>query len=148
LFNVESSAELETISRVAGEMGCKAPISIRVNPDVDAETHPYISTGLKKNKFGVPFSQARELYRTARTLPNLAIRGIDCHIGSQLTKVSPFQDAIARVAELAKDLISDGAELRYLDVGGGLGIPYKEEEPPPPPAEYAMAILGALTPFE
>ncbi|HJZ86728.1 MAG TPA: diaminopimelate decarboxylase [Polyangia bacterium] len=148
LFNVESHDELGAIDRLAGRLGVKAPISLRVNPDVDAETHPYISTGLKKNKFGIPFARAREEYRFARGLPNLVIRGIDCHIGSQLTKVAPFRDAVARVAQLAQELTADGAQLAYLDVGGGLGIPYKEDEPPPPPAEYARAVLDAVTPFE
>jgi diaminopimelate decarboxylase len=148
LFNVESHDELEAIDHVASGMGKQAPISLRVNPDVDAETHPYISTGLKKNKFGIPFARASEEYRFARGLRNVAIKGIDCHIGSQLTKVSPFRDAIARVAALAKQLAAEGAPLEYLDVGGGLGIPYKEDEPPPPPADYARAIVEALAPFE
>jgi diaminopimelate decarboxylase len=148
LFNVESHDELEAIDRVAGRLGRRAPISLRVNPDVDAETHPYISTGLKKNKFGIPFSRAREEYAFARSLRNLVIRGIDCHIGSQLTKVAPFRDAISRVAQLARELNQDGAQLSYLDVGGGLGIPYKEDEPPPPPSEYARAIADAVAPFE
>ena len=148
LFNVESHDELVAIERVAGRVGKKAPISLRVNPDVDAETHPYISTGLKKNKFGIPFSRAREEYRFARGLSNVVIRGIDCHIGSQLTKVSPFRDAINRVAQLARDLVADGVQLEYLDVGGGLGIPYKEDEPPPPPSEYARAIGEGVAAFE
>jgi diaminopimelate decarboxylase len=146
LFNVESHEELAAIDRVARKLGKKAPISLRVNPDVDAQTHPYISTGLKKNKFGVPFSNARDDYRHARRLTGLTVRGIDCHIGSQLTKVEPFRDAIDRIARLARELTDDGCELRYLDVGGGLGIPYNDEEPPPPD-EYAKAILTALAPF-
>jgi diaminopimelate decarboxylase len=148
LFNVESHDELVAIDRVAGRVSKKAPISLRVNPDVDAETHPYISTGLKKNKFGIAFSRAREEYRFARGLANIVIRGIDCHIGSQLTKVSPFRDAINRVAQLARDLVADGVQLEYLDVGGGLGIPYKEDEPPPPPSEYARAIGEGVAAFE
>src|SRR5262245_23470714 len=148
LFNVESHDELVAIDRVAGRVGKQAPISLRVNPDVDAETHPYISTGLKKNKFGIPFSRAREEYRFARGLDHVVIRGIDCHIGSQLTKVSPFRDAIGRVAQLARDLVADGVQLEYLDVGGGLGIPYKEDEPPPPPSEYARAIGDGVAAFE
>ena len=130
LFNVESHDELVAIDRVAGRAGKKAPISLRVNPDVDAETHPYISTGLKKNKFGIPFSRAREEYRFARGLANVVIRGIDCHIGSQLTKVSPFRDAIGRVAQLARDLVADGVQLEYLDVGAAWASPTKRTSRP------------------
>lgn len=147
-FNVESHDELLAIDRVAGRLGVKAPVSLRVNPDVDAETHPYISTGLKKNKFGISVDIAREEYRIARALPNVKVVGIDCHIGSQLTKTSPFRDAIARVAKLARDLAEDGVPLGLLDVGGGLGIPYQEDgEEPPPPSEYGQAILSAIEPF-
>src|SRR5262249_3985813 len=147
-FNVESEAELHAIDRVAGRLGAKAPVALRVNPDVDAETHPYISTGLKKNKFGISVDAARAAYRVARGLPNIAVRGIDCHIGSQLTKTAPFRDAIARVAALARELVDDGVKLELLDVGGGLGIPYQEEgEEPPSPADYAGAIADAVAPF-
>jgi diaminopimelate decarboxylase len=147
-FNVESVAELRAIDRVAGRLGKRAPIALRVNPDVDAETHPYISTGLKKNKFGISVDAAREAYRLARSLPNLWVRGIDCHIGSQLTKTAPFRDAIGRVAVLAREIVADGAKLELLDVGGGLGIPYQEEgEEPPSPSDYAAAITEAVAPF-
>jgi diaminopimelate decarboxylase len=145
-FNVESHMELEAIERVAAGLGKRAPVSLRVNPDVDAETHPYISTGLKKNKFGIPVAAARAEYEFAASLPHVEVVGIDCHIGSQLTKVAPFRDAIARVAELCREITSDGVKLRYLDIGGGLGIPYNAEEPPSP-AEYAAAIQEALTAF-
>jgi diaminopimelate decarboxylase len=120
---------------------------LRVNPDVDAETHPYISTGLKKNKFGIPVAWAREEFRAAAQMPHLEVVGLDCHIGSQLTKTAPFQDAIARLGELARALIQDGHRLRYLDIGGGLGIPYNQEDPPSP-AEYGQAIRAALTAFD
>jgi diaminopimelate decarboxylase len=147
-FNVESEAELEVLNRVAGRTGHKAPVSLRVNPDVDAETHPYISTGLKKNKFGISMSQARAAYQLARRLPNLEVKGVDCHIGSQLTKTSPFRDAIARVAKLAKDLVDDGVKLELLDVGGGLGIPYQEDgAEPPSPADYGATIAEAVELF-
>ncbi len=145
-FNVESHMELVAIERVAARIGQRAPISLRVNPDVDAETHPYISTGLKKNKFGIPVPEARQEYGFAKSQPHLEVVGIDCHIGSQLTKVAPFRDAIGRVAALCRDLQSDGIALRYLDIGGGLGIPYDQEEPPAP-AEYARAIQEALDAF-
>lgn len=149
-FNVESREELLALNEVAGEAGARAPVSLRVNPNVDAETHPYISTGLKKNKFGVPSAEALDVYREAAALDGVEIVGIDCHIGSQLTKTEPFTDAIARIAELAHRLASEaGIEFRYLDIGGGLGIPYGEEEEPEPPtpAEYGDAIRKALAPF-
>ncbi|MCC6993775.1 MAG: diaminopimelate decarboxylase [Deltaproteobacteria bacterium] len=145
-FNVESPGEIELIEKVAARMNTRAAISIRVNPDVDAETHPYISTGLKKNKFGLPMDAARAEYRKAMGMPHIVIRGIDCHIGSQLTKTMPFHDAIARVAGLARELKEEGVPLTHLDIGGGLGIPYKEEEPPSP-AEYGRAVIEALAPF-
>ena len=145
-FNVESPGEIELIEKVAARMNTRAAISIRVNPDVDAETHPYISTGLKKNKFGLPMEAARAEYRKAMKMPHIVIRGIDCHIGSQLTKTMPFHDAIARVAGLARELKEEGVPLTHLDIGGGLGIPYKEEEPPSP-AEYGRAVIEALAPF-
>jgi len=145
-FNVESVGELHAINRVAGKMGKKAPISLRVNPDVDAQTHPYISTGLKKNKFGIAVSQARQTFAEAHAMANLEVVGIDCHIGSQLTKTSPFKDAIARLAELTRSLVKDGIAIRYVDIGGGLGIPYNQEDPPTP-AEYGRAIQEAMAGF-
>lgn len=148
-FNVESLEELEALATIAASMDRRAPVSIRVNPDVDAETHPYISTGLNKNKFGIPASQALEVYRRAASLPSLEVIGIDCHIGSQLTKTSPFSDAVARVADLAHRLLAEGIQLRYVDIGGGLGIPYGQEEEvdPPSPAEYGAAVKQALAPL-
>lgn len=142
-FNVESLSELKRINHVAREMGKVAPISLRVNPDVDAHTHPYISTGLKENKFGVSVSQAREVYRFARTLPNVKIVGMDCHIGSQLTELQPFLDATDRLIVLMEQLKQDGIELHHLDLGGGLGVPYTSETPPHP-TEYTAALLAKL----
>lgn len=142
-FNVESIPELHRINEVAGEMGKVAPISLRVNPDVDAKTHPYISTGLKENKFGVSVQQAREVYRLAKSLPNVKITGMDCHIGSQLTELQPFLDATDRLIVLMEQLKEDGIELHHLDLGGGLGVPYHGEQPPHP-AEYAKALLEKL----
>jgi len=145
-FNVESHAELQAIERVAGKLGKRAPISLRVNPDVDAQTHPYISTGLKKNKFGIPVTQARAEYAAAMKMKHLEVVGLDCHIGSQLTKTGPFKDAIARLGELTRALKQDGVTIRYLDIGGGLGIPYNQEDPPSH-AEYGQAIREALSAF-
>lgn len=142
-FNVESLSELKRINHVAGEMGKVAPISLRVNPDVDAHTHPYISTGLKENKFGVSVSQACEVYRFAKTLPNVKIVGMDCHIGSQLTELQPFLDATDRLIVLMEQLKQDGIELHHLDLGGGLGVPYTSETPPHP-TEYTAALLAKL----
>ncbi|WP_018652426.1 diaminopimelate decarboxylase [Actinobacillus capsulatus] len=142
-FNIESIAELHRINEVAGQLGKIAPISLRVNPDVDAHTHPYISTGLKENKFGVSVTQAREVYRLAKTLPNVKITGMDCHIGSQLTELQPFLDATDRLIVLMEQLKEDGIELHHLDLGGGLGVPYNSEEPPHP-TEYAKALLEKL----
>ncbi len=142
-FNVESEAELERLSAVAIEMGKQAPVSLRVNPNVDAKTHPYISTGLKNNKFGVAYEQAVALYRRAADLPNLKVHGIDCHIGSQLTELSPFLDALDRVLVLVDQLEADGIHMRHLDIGGGIGIRYTDETPPDF-AEYARAILQKL----
>ena len=135
--------ELHRINEVAGKMGKIAPISLRVNPDVDAKTHPYISTGLKENKFGVSVQQAREVYRLAKTLPNVKITGMDCHIGSQLTELQPFLDATDRLIVLMEQLKEDGIELHHLDLGGGLGVPYNGEEPPHP-TEYTEALLVKL----
>ncbi len=142
-FNVESIPELHRINEVAGKMDKIAPISLRVNPDVDAKTHPYISTGLKENKFGVSVQQAREVYRLAKTLPNVKITGMDCHIGSQLTELQPFLDAADRLIVLMEQLKEDGIELHHLDLGGGLGVPYNGEEPPHP-TEYTEALLAKL----
>lgn len=142
-FNIESIAELHRINEVAGQLGKIAPISLRVNPDVDAHTHPYISTGLKENKFGVSVTQAREVYRLAKSLPNVKITGMDCHIGSQLTELQPFLDATDRLIVLMEQLKEDGIELHHLDLGGGLGVPYNGEEPPHP-TEYAKALLEKL----
>ena len=162
-FNVESVAELDTINRVAAQVGRRAPVSLRINPDVDAQTHPYISTGLKNNKFGIAVTEARAAFGKARALPHLEVVGLDCHIGSQLTKTSPFADAIRRLAALTRQLRQDGVQLRYLDIGGGLGIRYHEDatpgdaskddghhgsDVPPSPAEYGLAIKEALVEFE
>jgi len=146
-FNIESIAELHRINEVAGQLGKIAPISLRVNPDVDAHTHPYISTGLKENKFGVSVTQAREVYRLAKTLPNVKITGMDCHIGSQLTELQPFLDATDRLIVLMEQLKEDGIELHHLDLGGGLGVPYNGEEPPHP-TEYAKALLEKLKEYQ
>jgi diaminopimelate decarboxylase len=139
MFNVESPAELEALAAVAARLGARAPIAIRVNPDVDPKTHPYISTGMKKSKFGVAIDTALELYAKAATLPALEIVGVDCHIGSQLTSLSPFVDAWARVRKLVADLRARGHRIRYVDLGGGLGITYGDEQPPTH-AEYGKAI--------
>jgi diaminopimelate decarboxylase len=129
-FNVESVSELHRLNRVAGELGKVAPVSFRVNPDVDPRTHPYISTGLKENKFGVPIADAAALYRLAASLPNLRITGIDCHIGSQLTELSPLADAADRVLALVDSLAAEGIVLHHIDLGGGIGIRYRDETPP------------------
>ena len=145
-FNVESEAELLRINQIAGEMSKIAPISLRVNPDVDAHTHPYISTGLKENKFGVSVEQAREVYKLAATLPNIKIVGMDCHIGSQLTELQPFLDAVDRLIVLMEQLKQDGIHLKHLDLGGGLGVTYTDETPPHP-TEYAKALWEKLSAF-
>lgn len=142
-FNVESEAELDRINKVAAQIDKKAPISIRVNPDVDAKTHPYISTGLKANKFGIERERAIEVYKFASSLSHLEIKGIDCHIGSQLTEVQPFIDALDKVLALIDELAANGIELSHLDVGGGLGVTYQDETPPEP-AEYVSALLDKL----
>ena len=146
-FNVESIAELHHINQIAGEMGKVAPISLRVNPDVDAHTHPYISTGLKENKFGVSVDEAREVYKLAATLPHVKITGIDCHIGSQLTELQPFLDATDRLIRLMEQLKEDGITLKHLDLGGGLGVTYTDETPPHP-SDYATALLNKLKDYE
>lgn len=147
-FNVESAEELAVLERVARAAGTRARIALRVNPDVDPETHPYISTGLKQNKFGVPMAEARSLLGIASKLPGVEVVGVDCHIGSQLTKTSPFTDAIARLASLIHVLAGDGIKLEHINVGGGLGIDYgKGDVTPPSPAEYGLAVRGALAPL-
>ena len=138
-FNVESIDELERLQQVAAERGVKAPISLRVNPDVDAGTHPYISTGLKENKFGIDIQKAEDVYLRAAQLPNLEIRGVDCHIGSQLTTLSPFLDAFDRLMVLVDRLAEQGIQLHHVDLGGGLGVQYRDEQPPHP-SEYIKAI--------
>ncbi|MDR5786284.1 MULTISPECIES: diaminopimelate decarboxylase [unclassified Caballeronia] len=129
-FNVESIPELHALNEVAKSLGKKAPVSLRVNPDVDAKTHPYISTGLKSNKFGVAFSDARATYAQAHAMPNLDVVGIDCHIGSQITEISPYLDALDKLLELVEQIEADGMSIRHVDVGGGLGITYDDETPP------------------
>ncbi len=142
-FNVESEAELALLDRVAAERGRRAPVSLRINPDVDADTHPYISTGLKQNKFGIEVERALAVYAQAAVSPHLEVVGLDCHIGSQLTRVAPFVDALERVLALVARLEERGIALRHLDLGGGLGIRYRDEEPPLP-AEHAAALLERL----
>jgi diaminopimelate decarboxylase len=148
MFNVESEDELVALNDIARDLGKKAPISLRINPDVDPQTHPYISTGMKKAKFGVEIKKSVETYKKAASLPHVDVVGVDCHIGSQLTSLSPFVDALARVREyldrvLVGSLQKEGAQLRYLDLGGGLGISYNDETPPHP-EEYARAIIDGL----
>ncbi|MDO6443526.1 diaminopimelate decarboxylase [Marinobacter sp. 2_MG-2023] len=138
-FNVESDTELDRLDAVAAELGVKAPVSLRVNPDVDAGTHPYISTGLKENKFGIDITEAPAVYARAATLSNLDIKGVDCHIGSQLTSSSPFLDALDRVLDLVDSLAESGIHIRHLDMGGGLGVTYNDEQPPQP-SEYVRAL--------
>ena len=140
-FNVESEPEMAVLNRVAGEMGVIAPITVRVNPDVDAKTHAKIATGMSGNKFGIPISRARKVYETAGAMPHLDVIGIDVHIGSQLTDLAPFELAYQKVAELAEQLRFDGHDIRRLDLGGGLGIPYvQSNEAPPLPADYGKLI--------
>jgi len=142
-FNVESLPELERLDEVAGECGAVAPVSLRVNPDVDARTHPYISTGLKANKFGIPVDDAPAVYARAAELPNLRVVGLDCHIGSQLTELAPFLDALDRLLVLLERLEAQGITIEHLDLGGGLGVPYQGEQPPAP-FDYARALLERL----
>jgi diaminopimelate decarboxylase len=148
-FNVESEAELLRLNQLAGECGVIAPVALRVNPDVDAKTHPYIATGLKDNKFGIDITRAAAVYQQAAALPHLRITGIDCHIGSQLTDLAPFIDALKRVLALADRLAAAGIAIEHLDLGGGLGIRYRDELPPEP-AAYAAALSYLLgeRPFE
>jgi len=142
-FNVESAGELERIAAIARMHGVAAPVALRVNPDVDPRTHPYIATGLRESKFGVDIAEAPALYRRAADSEHLRVTGVDCHIGSQLTSVQPFVDAAERVLRLCETLQADGIEIEHLDLGGGLGIPYRDEQPPAP-AEWAAAIDTAL----
>ena len=143
MFNVESEQEMEALNEVAGGMGVVAPVSFRINPDVDPRTHPYISTGMKKSKFGIAIDPAAEAYRRAISLPHLEVVGVDCHIGSQLTSTAPFADAAGRVRAFVELLRGEGADIRYVDLGGGLGIRYDDEEPPDP-GDYAEALTEGL----
>jgi diaminopimelate decarboxylase len=142
-FNVESSVELERLQKVAAELGVKAPVSLRVNPDVDAGTHPYISTGLKENKFGIDIEQAEAVYARAAELPNLEVIGVDCHIGSQLTTLEPFLDALDRLLLLVDKLAARGITIKHLDLGGGLGVQYRDEQPPLA-GDYIAAVRKRL----
>ena len=142
-FNVESSVELERLQKVAAELGVKAPVSLRVNPDVDAGTHPYISTGLKENKFGIDIEQAEAVYARAAELPNLEVIGVDCHIGSQLTTLEPFLDALDRLLLLVDKLAERGITIKHLDLGGGLGVQYRDEQPPLA-GDYITAVRKRL----
>ncbi len=145
-FNVESEAELEQLDQLARAMGKRAPVSLRVNPDVDAQTHPYISTGLKENKFGIDIAAAEHVYQHAAAMDGIEVIGVDCHIGSQLTQLSPFTEALQRLLALIERLAEQGIAIRHIDLGGGLGIPYRDEQPPDP-AQYSAALnahLGAL----
>lgn len=147
-FNVESEPELEALSEVSVSIGREAPVSIRVNPDVDAGTHAKIATGKSENKFGVPITRAREVYAHAGRLPGLRVCGVDTHIGSQITDLAPFQDAARRLAGLARDLIADGHRLHHIDFGGGLGIPYRDDnEPPPDPTAFAEVLRPHFQPL-
>ena len=143
MFNVESRPELRRIDARAGELGLRAPVAFRVNPDVDPKTHPYIATGLNTSKFGIPIEEATLAYAEAKALPNLCVVGVDCHIGSQITQVRPFADALARIRALVQELRAAGHAIELLDVGGGLGVTYTEETPPTP-EEYAAAVLHAV----
>jgi diaminopimelate decarboxylase len=143
IFNVESSAELQLLNRVAGELGIKARVALRVNPDVDPLTHPYISTGLKKNKFGIGISRAIEEYQAAAELENIQVLGVHKHIGSQITEVGPFVDSLEKVVELIKQLRTMGLDIRYLNLGGGLGITYNDETPPSP-SQFAQALIPLI----
>jgi diaminopimelate decarboxylase len=144
MFNVESPQEMSRIDEIAGGMGTRAPVAIRVNPDIDPKTHPYISTGLRENKFGIDFNRSMEEYIFAKGLPNIEIIGVDCHIGSQLIEIQPFVEALRRLKELVNTLKQRGIGIQYLDLGGGLGITYKDEVPPHP-TEYAEAIVEEVS---
>ncbi len=142
-FNVESPAELERLNQVAGECGKTARISVRVNPDVDAKTHPYISTGLRENKFGIEMEAALKVYRRAAGLPHIEVVGVDCHIGSQLTEIAPFVEALQRLLALIDKLAVVGIDIRHIDLGGGLGVRYRDETPPPV-ADYIAAVRAEI----
>lgn len=142
-FNVECAEELDLLDAAAGSLGVQAPVSLRVNPDVDAGTHPYIATGLRRSKFGIPIDEAPALYARAARLPHLAVRGVDCHIGSQLTSLAPLCDAVRRLLVLVDQLAGAGIAIQHLDVGGGLGVRYHDERPPQP-AAYAQALRDLL----
>jgi diaminopimelate decarboxylase len=148
-FNVESAEELEVLDGVARAHGVRAPVALRVNPDVDPQTHPYISTGLKQNKFGIAAADARDVFHRAADMPGIDVRGIDCHIGSQLTRTTPFADAIARLCELVLGLAAGGLHLSLIDIGGGLGIDYGKagDAPPPSHGEYGETVQRALAPL-
>jgi diaminopimelate decarboxylase len=143
MFNIESSQELGEISRLAGRLRTRARIALRINPDIDPQTHPYISTGLKKNKFGIDIEQALRDYRRARELPHIEVVGVACHIGSQITELGPFLEAVQRLKELIQKLAAEGIRIRYLDLGGGLGITY-DQETPPHPKDYGAALVKEL----
>ena len=143
-FNVESADELDRLDRIARDVGVRAPVSLRVNPDVDAGTHPYIATGLKQNKFGIAYTEARALYARAAECRNIAIEGIDCHIGSQLTDIAPMAEAFGKIAQLVEQLEQDGIELRHVDLGGGIGIRYQSETPLAL-GDYAAAVKQAFS---
>jgi diaminopimelate decarboxylase len=144
MFNIESSQELGEISRLAGELKTTAPVALRINPDIDPQTHPYISTGLKKNKFGINLDRALLDYERARQLPNVEVVGVACHIGSQITELSPFLEAVQRLRELVEELARRGIRIRFLDLGGGLGITY-DQETPPHPRDYGQALIKELS---
>ncbi len=146
-FNIEVTGELDRINFLAGQLGVVAPVSFRVNPDVDAKTHPYISTGLKENKFGIDINDALTEYRRAKSMANIDVVGVDCHIGSQLTETRPFLDALDKLLLLVATLKSEGIELRHLDLGGGLGICYQNEQPPAP-ADYIQQVLAKLAGYD
>jgi diaminopimelate decarboxylase len=143
MFNIESSQELGEISRLAGRLKVKAPVALRINPDIDAQTHPYISTGLKKNKFGINLDRALLDYERAQQLPHVEVVGVACHIGSQITELSPFLEAVQRLRVLVEELTRRGIKIRYLDLGGGLGITY-DQETPPHPRDYGQALIKEL----
>ncbi len=143
-FNVESESELDRLNQVAGELGQVAPVSLRINPDVDVKTHPYISTGRKENKFGIAFERSREVYNYANSLTSLKVQGVDCHIGSQLTELAPFIESMDRLLMLIDQLGQDGIEITHLDVGGGLGVTYYNDRPPQP-SDYVKSLLERLS---
>ena len=144
LLNVESIPELELTDEIAGRLKKKAPIALRINPDIDSNTHPHISTGLAKSKFGIEISRAKEVYKKAKELENIEVLGIHMHIGSQITELEPFVDSLGKIVELIKELEKEGIELRYLDIGGGLGISYKKGEKAPTPKEFAKKLLPLI----